>query len=328
MRRNNNTLLIAFLLILLMGIGYAILSSTLNINGITNISATSWDVHFENVAATSESNTTPTVAPSAPATSKVTTLTYEVTLNNPGDIYEFTVDVTNDGTIDAMIDSVDSKIKIGSGSWQTVSNSTIPDYLLYDVIYSNGMPIKQANSLKAGESKELLVHAEYKKDVTEEQLAEASNKTISFKVTINYKQADGTEEEPAYDIPIKYTNKSRNYVFQETPPDTTTYLGLYSDGQYGVCLKLNENQYCYKNNNYVLEKTHLNNDFSLVNGSCQMTNEGISFDCNIDVDVVDNRGCFVDQNGIANCYDYNHNNFIFRYDLCSVTSDNSMLCTQ
>ena len=43
----------------------------------------------------------------------------------------------------------------------------------------------------------------------------------------------------------KYTNKSRNYVFQETPPDTTTYLGLYSDGQYGVCLKLNENQYCY-----------------------------------------------------------------------------------
>lgn len=257
MRRNNHPLLIAFLLILLMGIGYAILSSTLNINGITNISATSWDVHFENVAATSDSNTTPTVAPSAPATSKVTTLTYEVTLNNPGDIYEFTVDVTNDGTIDAMIDSVDSKIKIGSGSWQTVSNSTIPDYLLYDVIYSNGMPIKQANSLKAGESKELLVHAEYRKDVTEEQMAEASNKTISFKVTINYKQADGTEEEPAYEEPVYY-QKMNSVEIQETSPEEPIYIAQYDDGNYGICFyNNNENSHqCFKENNFVAEIKH------------------------------------------------------------------------
>ena len=119
------------------------------------------------------------------------------------------------------------------------------------------MPIKQANSLKAGESKELLVHAEYRKDVTEEQMAEASNKTISFKVTINYKQADGTEEEPAYEEPVYY-QKMNSVEIQETSPEEPIYIAQYDDGNYGICFyNNNENSHqCFKENNFVAEFKH------------------------------------------------------------------------
>ena len=104
-------LLVALFLLLVAGItfGYARLETTLTINGDTKISKVSWLVHFKNIQVTNGSYTNDGANSVSLATNDDTTLTYTVTLKQPGDFYEFTVDIVNDGTIDAKLDSITSE---------------------------------------------------------------------------------------------------------------------------------------------------------------------------------------------------------------------------
>ena len=100
MRRNRNKIIVV-LLILLISIGFAFLSSNLSIIGNTLVSKQTWDIHFEsptkvggNVDATSLELT------------NSTTVDFSADLLKPKDSYEFSVDVVNNGSIDAMISSI------------------------------------------------------------------------------------------------------------------------------------------------------------------------------------------------------------------------------
>ena len=97
------TMLLLVVVILGLTVGYAILSTNLNINGSSTINNARWSIYFENVEEVDGS-----VTPTTEATINDTgnTVTYAVTLAKPGDFYEFTVDVRNGGTIDGMIESV------------------------------------------------------------------------------------------------------------------------------------------------------------------------------------------------------------------------------
>ena len=184
--------LILVILLLMVSVVYAALSSTLNINGTSKIAATSWDIHFENVQATSNSNVTPTIAPSALPENKAVSLTYDVQLVNPGDVYEFSVDVVNGGTIDGMIELFTSTIKVGDEPEEVVSSSTIPSYLSYSVKYNDNSNIQVNRSLNASTSRTIIVHVELKDDITAEELAELDGTTISLKLGMSYKQKDST----------------------------------------------------------------------------------------------------------------------------------------
>ena len=184
--------LILVILLLMVSVVYAALSSTLNINGTSKIAATSWDIHFENVQATSNSTVTPSVAPSALPENKVVSLTYDVQLADPGDVYEFSVDVVNGGTLDGMIELFTSTIKVGDGPEEVVSSSTIPSYLSYSVKYSDNSDIQVNRSLNASTSRTIIVHVELKDDITAEELAELDGTTISLKLGMSYKQKDST----------------------------------------------------------------------------------------------------------------------------------------
>ena len=184
--------LILVILLLMVSVVYAALSSTLNINGTSKIAATSWDIHFENVQATSNSTVTPSVAPSALPENKVVSLTYDVQLADPGDVYEFSVDVVNGGTLDGMIELFTSTIKVGDEPEEVVSSSTIPSYLSYSVKYSDNSNIQVNRSLNASTSRTIIVHVELKDDITAEELAELDGTTISLKLGMSYKQKDST----------------------------------------------------------------------------------------------------------------------------------------
>ena len=137
---------ILFLLIgilVLMGVGYAYLNTNLSISGIAGIGTPTWDVHFENVVVKNGSVETVTKAPTIDGSK--TSIDYEITLNEPGDFYEFTVDVKNGGTIDAMIDSISTTI---NGN----SISSIPNYLEYSITYEDGVEIAKNHLLEAGNS--------------------------------------------------------------------------------------------------------------------------------------------------------------------------------
>ena len=165
-------------------------------NSITNLSSTVLEytdtVSIKddkgNVVPTSNSNVTPNVAPSAPAENKVVSLTYDVNLINPGDVYEFEVDVVNAGRIDAVIEMFTSTIKVGDGPEQLVSTENIPSYLDYSVQYKDGSAIQTNGVIDAGDSKKIVVHVGLKSSVTQEELSALEGTTIALNLGMSYKQ--------------------------------------------------------------------------------------------------------------------------------------------
>ena len=179
---NQKLIALAVLLLLSISIGYAALSTTLQINGTANIASNSWLVYFTNVDITTGSVTATTV-PTTFGTS-TTSLTWEVNLNTPGDFYEYYVDVKNDGTIDSMIGSLSN----------TSLTTNQAKYLNYSVTYDDGTAIEQYDKLDAGETVTLKVRVEYKTDLNPEDLpSDPSPVTLTY--TSNYVQADGNAKE-------------------------------------------------------------------------------------------------------------------------------------
>ena len=80
---------------------YAALNTVLKITGNAEIVTSNWDIKLANPIVTSGSvnNNLPVISGNKEAS-------FTATLNNPGDFYEFSIDVVNNGSIDAMIDSV------------------------------------------------------------------------------------------------------------------------------------------------------------------------------------------------------------------------------
>lgn len=181
MRRNNKVTYLGFvIMILLIGIGYALLTTNLNITGTTVLKDNRWDIHFENVQVTSGSVTATT-----PAIDQAgTTVSYGVTLDKPGDFYEFTVNAVNDGSIDGMIESFSSKL---NGAEIT----TLPNALEYSVTYSDAVPIANKHLLATGSSETFRIKVEYKTNIEISDLP-STEQTLNLLFTITYVQADDT----------------------------------------------------------------------------------------------------------------------------------------
>ena len=90
-------------LLVFMGIGYAILSQTLNISGIANMRG-NWNVKITNMELLSENKTGRAEEVSHSFTD--TTATFEANLYMPGDSIEYRVTVENQGNIDAILKSI------------------------------------------------------------------------------------------------------------------------------------------------------------------------------------------------------------------------------
>ena len=88
----------------IMAIGFAAFSTTLSINGTSSIES-NWSVVFTNIQELSKtSGVTINNAPSASGT----TATFDVSLDSPGDSIEYQITVANQGTLDAIIESINA----------------------------------------------------------------------------------------------------------------------------------------------------------------------------------------------------------------------------
>lgn len=101
LKKRNIILIVVALLLLGIAIGYAALSQTLTINGTANIKS-EWDVKITNITEGTLTNAT-TVGS---VTHDDTSATFEVDLEKPGAIATYEVEVSNNGTIDAKLESV------------------------------------------------------------------------------------------------------------------------------------------------------------------------------------------------------------------------------
>ena len=88
-------------LLVFMGIGYAILSQTLNISGTANMQG-NWDVEITSITLKSQTGRATEVSSSYTNT----TASFEADLYMPGDSIEYEVTVTNNGNIDAVLNDI------------------------------------------------------------------------------------------------------------------------------------------------------------------------------------------------------------------------------
>ena len=174
---------VLFIILLSISLGYALLTTNLNIVGTTIVKDNKWDIYFDNVQVSSGS-----VSASTPAidTNK-TTVSYSVNLNLPGDYFEFTVDAVNAGTIDGMISAVSNKL---NGTEIT----TLPNYLEYSVSYSDGIAIQNNHLLESGKTETYKVRVGYKKDISATDLP-STEQTLNLIFSVTYVQADDNATE-------------------------------------------------------------------------------------------------------------------------------------
>ena len=183
------------LLLILLGVtvGFALLSTTLKINGTANIKSNTWNIHWENVVPNNESTIsaeTPTIGENG------TKVSYEVELELPGDFYEFTVDAKNDGSINGKIDEVRHTVKEVTtvNNEEVETTATLPSYILYTVYYdgTTRAPAK-GDLLEAHEKQTYRVRIEY--DRNSEVLPE-TNKVYRITDEIDYVQTTDTKNVP------------------------------------------------------------------------------------------------------------------------------------
>ena len=175
-KRTKVFIIMGLFVMLFVGIGYSYLKETLTINSNTEISSMKWDVHLENVKVTTGS----IVAVNDPKIGiDKLSVTTSLDFTQPKQFYEYTVDVKNDGSIDAMIDSYDS----------TVLTEAQSKYLIYTATYSDGERVQNNQILKAGEKETIRVRIEVKEDLEKSDLpTDGDEIKITFK--LNYVQAD------------------------------------------------------------------------------------------------------------------------------------------
>ena len=216
--------MVLIVLLLSISLGYALLSTNLNIVGTTVVKDNKWDIYFDNVQVKSGSVTasTPVID-----TAK-TTVSYSVNLNLPGDYFEFTVDAKNAGTIDGMVSAVSSKL---NGAEIT----TLPNYLEYSVSYSDGIAIQNNHLLEAGKTETYKVRAGYKKDITKDDLP-STEQTLNLSFSVTYVQSDSSavpKPEIVYTInkfDRNATNPKYNAVWLNQPfPESITKYQTASD---------------------------------------------------------------------------------------------------
>ena len=332
MKKTKKHIWLAIIAIIIAGLafGYAYLTTTLSINGITDIDRNSWDVYFDNVQVT-DGSVSGAQEIEAPTITSDTEVEFHVNLKKPGDFYEFTIEARNDGTIDAMINSVSKKL---NGTEIT----TLPSYLNYTVTYEDDIEI-QDNHLLAAESLETYkVRVEYKSNISASDLpSSAQSLTLSFGV--EYVQSDENAKSVRT---IMYSSSRKTAVIGEPLPDEVTVYDNPEDAinefGYNVLFKhiivnnniresylgvmINDNLIYFQGGDnglsYTNNKTKINNIIGADKCSEAIIGDKKTYNCNYnnsgktEIFTIESNGyiyasngsggCSIDANGSLNCY--------------------------
>lgn len=167
-------LLVLMVSILSLSVAYAALATTLKIMGTAQITSSDWNIYFSNPVVRSGSAST-----EVPTIVSATKVSFNAELSLPGDFYEFTVDVVNDGSIDAMIESIEKTPELTTEQAK---------YLKYEVSYKTGESIQLNQALKSKTSIPIKVRIEYRKDISSSELPTTKTE-LSLSITLNYVQS-------------------------------------------------------------------------------------------------------------------------------------------
>ena len=158
-------------------IAYAALNAVLTIQGSAQVTSSNWDIHLANPKVTNGSATT-----TVPSIITSSTVEFSTTLSMPGDFYEFTIDVVNSGSIDAMIENVVKTPELTAEQAK---------FLNYVITYQNGESITTKQLLAKDTSMPIKVRIEYRKDLAASDLP-TGQVQLTLGLVLDYTQSDGT----------------------------------------------------------------------------------------------------------------------------------------
>lgn len=165
--------------VLFMAIGFAAYAQTLRINGTVNVAKSKWSVHFDENQYQEEANSVTATNHSVGETN----FSFTASLAAPGDYYAANIKVINDGTFDAILDSI---------NMSTLSEEQAK-YLTYTVKYGDTTFNESASGLNtaltAGQTVDVLVRVDY---VQPDDAADLPQKdiTVNLSADLNYSQAN------------------------------------------------------------------------------------------------------------------------------------------
>ena len=238
--RRTKALVVVVLLIVVAGltVAFAALSTTLNINGTAYLDAAKWGIKFQNLSEPEKIGTATVTGTAKIEESKSAEITgINVGLSTPGDKVVYTVDLVNEGTINAKIDKIE----------KTELTSEQQKYLTFKVTDKSGNEVSEGDILSAGETRNLTITIEFIKDLTKEDLP-TSTSTISLSYKLNFVQTDekattsGSSKQActSFDKKDTYnvgdvialcntsTNKSEDFYVMKDNGTTVTALAKYN----------------------------------------------------------------------------------------------------
>ena len=188
-KRDNRTLIIIGLIAVILGmsIGFAAYTRVLNINGTVNVKGAQWSVHYVDNSYVEKTGS----VEADDVSLNSTTLTYSVSLNDPGDTYEFYIDVINDGTLRAQLDSVvTTQLTTAQAKYMSIEMIYNPDKnsSAYQDLGNGNIEFANPIVLDPNHQARLSVKVKYKENVDEEDLPD-DDVSIDFATTLNYSQS-------------------------------------------------------------------------------------------------------------------------------------------
>lgn len=172
---------------LFLGVGYSVITTTLEFKGNVTASANKWDIYFENVEYAEDSKKDAEIT-----ITNGSQMEYSMSLVNPGEKYEFTFDVTNNGTLDALIKTLSI----------TALTEEQQKYINYSVEYDDGFGIDLDDYLNKKSSRKIHVLVEYKQ-LKATDLYPEDDINLTMNINLNYYQPKNS----TYILTVKSENE-------------------------------------------------------------------------------------------------------------------------
>ena len=160
-------------------VAFAALSTTLNIKGSAYLDAAKWGIKFQNLSEPSIVGEA-SDAKTAKIEKDVSINDIKVTLSKPGDSVTYTVDLVNDGDINAKIENIE----------KTNLTEEQQKYITFTVKYKeNDTELKIGDILSKGQVKPLVIKIEYRKDLESSDLPKSAQE-INLSYKLDFVQTD------------------------------------------------------------------------------------------------------------------------------------------
>ena len=153
-------LLLLFMIFILsiVTVTYTFNSQIIDIVGFTGVyRETSWKVDFDNISLDREGS----IYVEEISASNTSIKDFDITFIRPGDAFTIRLDVVNNGTLDAKLETFKISNIVCTYNNGSSANDYCDKYISYSIKYKDGSSIKKDDVLEAGETKTVVFKMSY-----------------------------------------------------------------------------------------------------------------------------------------------------------------------